>query len=45
LAGAWAGYGFHEDGHKAGLAAASAVQAFLDDAADTQRAAAAGVRA
>ena len=29
LAGAWAGYGFHEDGHKAGLAAAQAVQTAL----------------
>jgi len=29
LAGAWAGYGFHEDGHKAGLAAAAALRTHL----------------
>ncbi len=33
LAGAWAGYGFHEDGHKAGLAAAAAARTHLQQRA------------
>jgi len=33
LAGAWAGYGFHEDGHKAGLAAAAALREHLSQKA------------
>ena len=39
FAGAWTGYGFHEDGLKSGLAVAQAIASMTDDAALTRSAA------